>query len=54
MYELVMNKVHWSMMIKGCVISNNAYILFFLYSIEVDEALYGIVLYGPLMVEVFT
>ena len=41
------------MMIKGWEIGKNSYLLYFLYS-NVDEALYGIVWYGPLMVVMFT
>ena len=54
MYELFMNKVYWSMMVKGWEIGKNAYLFYFPYSIVVDEDLYGIVWYGPFMVAVFT
>ena len=49
-----MDKVYWPMMIKGWEIDKNAYLFYFSYIIVVDEALYGIVWYGPLMVEAFT
>ena len=42
------------MMIQGCEIGKNAYLFYFSYSIEVDEALYNIVWYSPLMVSVYT
>ena len=41
-------------MIKGSEIGKNAYLFSLPYNIEVDEALYGIVWYGPFMVAVFT
>ena len=54
MYEMLTKKVYLSMMIKGWEIGKNAYLLYFSDSIVVDEALYVIMWYGPLMVEVFT
>ena len=42
------------MMIKGCEIGKNVYLLYSSYSTVVDEALYGIVWYGPLTAAVFT
>ena len=41
------------MIIKVWEICKNAYLFYFPYSIEVDEALYCIVWYGPLMVAVY-
>ena len=42
------------MVIKGCEIRNIAYLFYFLIELVVDESLYRIVLYGPLLVAVFT
>ena len=39
-------------MIKGWEIGMNAYLFYFLIAFVVDEVLYGIVWYGPLMVAV--
>ena len=41
-----MNKVYWSKMIKAWETGSNAYIFYFFYSILVDEALYGVVLWS--------
>ena len=42
------------MMINGGEIGKNDYLFYFLYRIVVDEVLYGIMWYGPLMEAVFT